>query len=462
MREPFAYESNVDLIRQALVPEPLSPAQWEAVLEGWRGRENTCTLLEWIVRQAYLGERQLLEALGAAFGVPVAHAQEILPGEDPSLEGQLLQAQGFAVLEEQGGYRRAAGGPVINPSLEDYLGKAHPEWQWVLVSPLREAVQARPCESWRPADRAGLGEWLEELLGSMVTRQVQDIHFERSGDALQVRFHEAGAMQLAGIWTGPKARAATRLLKTWAGLSTADTILPQDGRLQHSGKHGPLEFRVSHLPTLEGESLVLRVPGDEVHIRSLPDLGLPGELVSLMVDRALHDPGIILCTGSTGSGKTTTLYGLLRELSGHNLKILTIEDPVEYELPCAVQSGLDARNGWTFDAAVRAFLRQDPDLILLGEMRDAESAEAACRAALTGHCVLSTLHAGSVESALQRMAAWGIPHGTLAEAVRLVVHQKLAPAPGGMTASFAWLVPAPETILRILSGPLVPSAATSY
>jgi type II secretory ATPase GspE/PulE/Tfp pilus assembly ATPase PilB-like protein len=160
---------------------------------------------------------------------------------------------------------------------------------------------------------------------------------------------------------------------------------------------------------------------------------MPPELATRIIDSILYDPGLILISGTTGSGKTTTLYGILHELKAHNLKILTIEDPVEQVIPFAVQSAVDEDKGWTFDSAIRAYLRQDPDLIMIGEIRDKASAEAACRAALTGHAVVSTLHARNQEAALGRLKAWGTGLGRLTDTLRLVIHQRLEPVPGSMS-----------------------------
>jgi type II secretory ATPase GspE/PulE/Tfp pilus assembly ATPase PilB-like protein len=247
-------------------------------------------------------------------------------------------------------------------------------------------------------------------------------------------------MVRAGEWEGERAHGCLCLLKLWAGLSTAADPLPQDGRILVEGAGRIRPFRISHLVTVDGESAVLRVLGEEDEVRGLEELGMPPELRGLLLDSVFHDPGLVLFTGPTGSGKTTTLYGLLKRIAAAGLKILTIEDPVEYGIAAAVQSAVNEAAGWTFDAAIRAYLRQDPDVLVLGEMRDRASAEAACRAALTGHSVLATLHAADAESAAARLAAWGIADGTVAEALRLVVNQRLVTdGPGGSRhAVYAW------------------------
>lgn len=153
---------------------------------------------------------------------------------------------------------------------------------------------------------------------------------------------------------------------------------------------------------------------------------MPAKMAARIIDSIRYDPGLILVTGTTGSGKTTTLYGILHELAGHSLKILSIEDPVEQLIPFAVQSAVNESRGWTFDAAIRAYLRQDPDVIMVGEIRDKASAEAAFRAALTGHAVISTMHARNNSAALERLMAWGLGANLLNSVLRSTVAQSIA------------------------------------
>jgi len=247
-------------------------------------------------------------------------------------------------------------------------------------------------------------------------------------------------MQTVGIWSDNRANSVTRLLCTWAGLTNWDRNSFVDGRLSIKHHQNSLELRISIVPTVNGESIVLRAPAPSISYCNLKALGLPNPLIEQILDIALHDPGLIICTGPTGSGKTTTLYGILHELKAANLKILTIEDPVEQKIEFAVQSSVNVISNWTFDRAIHAYLRQDPDLIMVGEIRDVESAEAACRAALTGHCVITSMHASSDQTALHRFSAWGIPRGLITETVSLIISQRLVKTYGdtSLSAEFRW------------------------
>ncbi|MGC9451414.1 MAG: GspE/PulE family protein [Oceanipulchritudo sp.] len=453
MREPFTYENNASWVRQVLVPDPLATEQLDHALESWTASGEGCSLLEWLVTGGTIDEEELLASLHAALGCTIVRRVDCRVSGVATPEAQLLRVHGFIVLDSPTGRKWAAGGPEAAPSLKPYLGPDAEDWEWVLLTPVRgEAGAWEGVMEARP-DKEAYGEdlFLRQTIVSLWSEGASDIHFERAGGGLSLRAHQEGVMQEAGNWRGPEVRTRLRLLKNWAGLSTAAFTPPQDGRMELSHGGRIIRFRASHLCTVDGESLVLRVLGSENEIRSLAELGVPERLGAAIGDLAGNDPGMILCTGPTCSGKTTTVYGVLEMLRNRNLKILGIEDPVEYECPAAVQCAVEESKGWTFENAVRAFLRQDPDVIFIGEIRDRGSAMAACRAALTGHCVLSTLHARSVEAAIDRLAAWGLDPGSLAEGLRLIINQRLVPSEAGLRAEFTWLQPEPDEITERLA-----------
>ena len=454
MREPFAYENNAGLIRQLLVPDPISGGAGQGALSGGEKNRAGHSLLEWLVIGGTIDDGELLGSLGESLGVKTRPAGQFRLLESALPEAGLLRAQGFVELEAAGMGLIATGGPELAPDLEAYIGEAAKAWQWVLVSPLRGqgAVIQRVEEGQGRAGAYGTGTRLRELLLGLWSEGASDIHFERESGILAVRVHRDGRMHPVAEWDGPRVIGTLRLLKTWSHLSTAANPMPQDGSLRLRDGQREITFRVSHLPTENGESLVLRIPGGTSGIRPLTELGVPPGLEQAMLDTVLHDPGMLIIAGTTCSGKTTTAYSLLHGLAGRNLKILTIEDPVEYELEAALQIAVDDRNGWTFDRAIRAYLRQDPDVIFIGEIRDRKSAEAGCRAALTGHCVISTLHGRSETAVLERLAGWRLDPGTLAESLRLIVHQRLVSNGHALQAEFSWMRPEPEEILEYLTG----------
>jgi len=214
-------------------------------------------------------------------------------------------------------------------------------------------------------------------------------------------------------------------LKIMAGLNIAERRLPQDGRIRVTVHGRDTDFRVATAPTIFGESVVLRILDREQVALDFDALGFDAD-VTAQLRRTLSQPyGILLCTGPTGSGKTTTLYAALKELNTVDRKILTVEDPVEYTLPGINQTHVKPAIGYTFANALRAFLRQDPDILMVGEIRDRETAEIAVQAALTGHLLLSTLHTNTAAAAITRLLDMGIDDYLLTSTLSLVIGQRL-------------------------------------
>jgi len=444
MRAPFEYETNRAIIREVLVPDPLSREAFEVICEKWdSGAQDT--LPEIICKGGWLSleilETAFIEASGCGGVVRTG------PVESPEgTEARILKANGFIVVHQGKGENLVAGGKELNPDLKAFIGKAAEKWRWVLMSPVRDAPCGTVAQSPSPslADTAETPRRLRHLLQEARLFGARDLHFERTGGSLLIRIQGPSGMRELGTLSGPRMEKLLRLLKRWCGFSVADNLLPQDGRLRLVDHGEQQVFRASLLHTINGESLVLRPLGSPGDVREITNLGMPPELLSQIRDTVRHEKGILLLCGATGSGKTTTAYALLKEMAGSRVKILTIEDPVEYELPDITQSSVRADSGWDFPTALRAYLRQDPDVILVGEIRDTESARLAFRAAITGHLVITTVHSSSVEQVYSRLAGWGIEPGTAAESVRMIVHQRMrygvdGPAP---EVTFTWERPA--------------------
>ena len=266
---------------------------------------------------------------------------------------------------------------------------------------------------------------VDSLIGEVIAALASDIHLEREIDGVAVRHRVDGLLRHARtLEAGLGLRLVSRI-KIMAGLDIADRLRPQDGRLSVSVGAGQVDLRVSTLPAAHGEKVVLRVLDTRASAASLDTLGVAaGQLDRL---RALLDTreGLILVTGPTGSGKTTTLYGALRVIQQRGVNIVTVEDPIEYRLSGVVQVQVSVRTGLTFAAALRSILRQDPDVILVGEIRDAETAAIAVQAALTGHLVLSTLHTLDAASAIARLDDLGVDRYKVAASLKGVVAQRL-------------------------------------
>jgi type IV pilus assembly protein PilB len=266
---------------------------------------------------------------------------------------------------------------------------------------------------------------LNLVLLTAIRDQASDIHFEPFEDEFKIRYRIDGLLLEMAPPPRQLALAITSRIKVMANLDIAETRLPQDGRIELSIGGNPVDLRVSTLPTMFGESVVMRVLDRSVVALDLERIGLqPDDLEYIRHLIALPN-GIILVTGPTGSGKTTTLYSALNEINDPALKIITTEDPVEYDLDGIVQVQINDEIGVTYAACLRSILRQDPDKILVGEIRDLETANIAVEASLTGHLVLSTLHTNDAPGTVTRLLDMGLEPYLLAATLEAVIAQRL-------------------------------------
>ncbi len=262
------------------------------------------------------------------------------------------------------------------------------------------------------------------ILRDGVKQRASDVHIEggRGGGAVRLRVDGVMRthMQLP-LWA--LNRVISRL-KVMGGMDIADRLRPQDGRARIQVEGRQYDLRLSTVPTREGEKAVIRILRGEVGA-NLAALNLPGEELARLRSLLGHADGIVLVTGPTGSGKTSTLYAAIRELATGEVNIMTVEDPVEYELPGVTQIQVEVKRGVTFASALRAILRQDPDVILVGEIRDLETAQIAVQAAMTGHLVLGTVHANDAPSVVARLTDLGLDRAAIANTLRGAVAQRL-------------------------------------
>ncbi|WP_415918922.1 GspE/PulE family protein [Tateyamaria sp. SN6-1] len=266
---------------------------------------------------------------------------------------------------------------------------------------------------------------VNQLLRQAVSAGASDLHIEPYEDGLRARMRVDGFLQKIMDRSDVPTRRVVSRLKVMAGLDIAETRLPQDGRIALAMGGRMIDTRVSALPGHYGERVVLRILDRASGLMDLGDLGLSAGQVGLLERLSSLPNGIILATGPTGAGKTTTLYSLLQLSNRDERNIVTVEDPIEYDLPGISQSQINADIGMTFASGLRATLRQDPDVILVGEIRDAETASVAAQAALTGHLVFSSLHANGSVGSVVRLRDLGVDNFLIAATLRGVIAQRL-------------------------------------
>jgi type IV pilus assembly protein PilB len=275
------------------------------------------------------------------------------------------------------------------------------------------------------ADSAPVRKLLNMVLLMAIKDHASDIHLEPFENEFKIRIRADGV--LFEMVPPPRhlALALTTRVKVMANLDIAERRLPQDGRIRLTVGGHPVDLRVSVLPTMFGESCVMRVLDRSVVKLDMKMVGMDSHLLAQFREAIGRPNGIVLVTGPTGSGKTTTLYGALNELNRIEDKLITTEDPVEYEMDGIVQIPIDPGIGNTFAQCLRSILRQDPDIILVGEIRDLETAEIAVQASLTGHMVFSTLHTNDAPSTISRLRDMGIPPFLITATLEAVLAQRL-------------------------------------
>jgi type IV pilus assembly protein PilB len=276
------------------------------------------------------------------------------------------------------------------------------------------------------ADDAPVIKLVYSVLGQAVTEGASDIHFEPGEDDMRVRFRVDGVLSEAARVPKRMVSGVVSRIKIMSELDIAEKRIPQDGRVSVNVESRKIDMRITTLPTERGEGATIRILDKDQAMRTLDELGMDGygrERFTASVNRS-H--GAVLVTGPTGSGKSTTLYAALAELNAIENKIITVEDPVEYRMEGVNQIGVNRKAGLTFAAGLRSILRADPDIIMVGEIRDAETARIAIESALTGHMVLSTLHTNDAPGTITRLAKMGIETFLTASALDCVVAQRLA------------------------------------
>jgi type II secretory ATPase GspE/PulE/Tfp pilus assembly ATPase PilB-like protein len=348
-------------------------------------------------------------------------------------------------VEADGALAAAAAGP-LDPTVTDELARVFgrrirlvempaAEIQAAILSAPREppaeanggaGAAADGVEDLRAlANQAPVITLVNQTLADALRTGVSDVHLEATAAGLRVRFRRDGVLkEISRVARAHQAAVVSRI-KIMAGLDIAERRLPQDGRARTRLDQGEVDLRVSTLPSLHGESVVLRILDHGHSARDLSSLGMPAP-VAERFERVIRRPsGIVLVTGPTGSGKTTTLYGALGRVNRPGVKIVTVEDPIEYQIDGVTQVPVNRKAGLGFAGALRSILRHDPDVIMVGEMRDRETAEVAVQAALTGHLVFATLHTNDAPGGVTRLVNMGVEPYLVAATVQAILAQRL-------------------------------------
>jgi type IV pilus assembly protein PilB len=289
-----------------------------------------------------------------------------------------------------------------------------------------QAIDTEDEEMNERIDSAPVVKLVNNIISEAIAANASDIHIEPYEDRVVVRFRVDGDLRENLVLQASAKPLLTTRLKIMSGMNIAEKRVPQDGRFKFPTGNGEIDMRVSSLPTIHGEKMVLRLLGVNRDVNyNFDDMGFSKKSIRVIRSLTKYSNGIILATGPTGSGKTTTLYAMLNEVIDPKLNIVTVEDPVEKRVNGINQVQVNTKAGLTFASGLRSILRQDPDIIMIGEIRDAETAEIAVRASITGHLVISTLHTNDSFSSIARLMDMGIEPYLLADSIRGVLAQRL-------------------------------------
>ncbi len=431
----------------------ITQAQFEEGMLVSKG--NNTVLGETLVQLGYIDEKTLYKGLEYLFHIPYIDITTIVIDKEATstISGDLAKKHNMIPIKKEGKVLTVVMSDPLNFYALDDIRNATGMEISVAISPKKDITNAidryygseiaeKAFEDlqreYGKLNIAGLNEISESevanapvvrlinsLLQHAIKSNASDIHIEPTATELKVRFRIDGQLQEVMTSSMSAHPAISTRIKIMSGMDIAEKRLPQDGRVETVVDGKDVDLRVSLLPTVYGEKIVIRVLGGQTVVLGRKHLGISESNMSLF-DKITKSPnGIILVSGPTGSGKTTTLYTLLKELNKPEVNIITVEDPVEYRLEGINQVQVNVKAGLTFASGLRSILRQDPDIIMIGEIRDPETAEIAIRASITGHLVLSTIHTNDAASSVARLVDMGIEPYLVSSSIVGVVAQRL-------------------------------------
>ncbi|HET9707295.1 MAG TPA: type II/IV secretion system protein [Gemmatimonadales bacterium] len=436
---------------EALTPERMAELRAKA--------EPGKSLWELVVEEKIATNEEILERLAARFRLRIADLNQIDPGARTALPEALARRYRVLAVRETDSYLEVATANPTDPDMEKTLAFATGrEIRLTLLSPSKISEQIE--QQYRPEktldriietmgqsaelvqidDNVAVEEYniteaaaserpvvrlVDMILSEGIMSRASDIHVEPEEGGVAVRYRIDGVLRQVMKIPRQAGLPLISRIKIMSSLDIADRLRPQDGRARVAVNGQPIDLRVSTLPAAHGEKVVIRILDSRATVKSLDTLGLLTNETEAITKLLQYHEGIILVTGPTGSGKTTTLYGMINQIKSEGVNIVTVEDPVEYRVPGIVQVQVQEKTGLTFAAALRSILRQDPNVVLVGEIRDKETAQIATQASLTGHLVLSTLHTNDAANAVTRLVDIGVEAYKIAAALRGVLAQRL-------------------------------------
>ncbi len=396
---------------------------------------------EILVELGFVSPREIAEAIAQQAQKPFIDLSQVIPSKealqvlDKNIAKQLVVLP-FNIDEEKlkvamaNPYdinaidilKRRSGKEIeIYVSDKESIAKYIEIYYFLLENPIDKEIE-QLIQNFEPAN---IPKIVNLILNQAIIDRATDIHISPEALASHVFYRIDGIMNHYYAFPKDIHPGIVSRIKVLAGLDIAEQRLPQDGSFTHEFFDEEYDLRVSTVPTAFGENVVIRVLSKNLSLFNLKSLGFEPDALVKLEDQFSKPQGIILVTGPTGSGKTTTLYAALRRINALKRNILTVEDPIEYKFPFIKQTQVNEKAGFTFARAIRAFLRQDPDVILVGEIRDEETAEMAIRASITGHLVLSTLHTNDSVSAIPRLIDMGIKDYMVASGISAITAQRL-------------------------------------
>jgi type IV pilus assembly protein PilB len=351
--------------------------------------------------------------------------------EEDSLQLAMADPEDFQaadfITKQVGGKLKAyiATAPDILAAIDQYKGNISSEITKAIKDSSADAATEEKVSAKDLAEDAPIAKTVNVILEYAIKSRASDIHLEPRENIVQVRYRVDGVLRETMTLPKPILAAVVSRIKILSNLKIDEHRVPQDGRFKFAMGSKQVALRVSTLPIMDGEKVVMRILDESARALTLEELGFTGHALETIV-RNLHKPhGMTLVTGPTGSGKSTTLYSILSLLNTPGVNISTVEDPVEYRVAGVNQTQVNPKTGMTFAAGLRALLRQDPNIIMVGEVRDGETADLAVQAALTGHVVLSTLHTNNAATTLPRLLDMGLEAFLIASTVNTVIGQRL-------------------------------------